>query len=199
MEQSQQTRKFYQHVWPFRADVFRVAKFLSRNPITAEDLSQETLLKAFRNIDRLKPGPGVKAWLLQILRNTWVDQTRARASHPQEVSLRELHDGPLDDGQSAETFTLDDPRAMLEAFSDQQMIDALQDLPEEIRWTMLLLYVEGLTLEEAAESLEVPTGTVKSRAHRGRQMLRAKLIPLAREFGLVANERDGTPVRRTHE
>jgi RNA polymerase sigma-70 factor (ECF subfamily) len=190
LDQQQQTRRFYDLVWPHRADVLRVARFLCRDPIVAEDLTQETLLKAFRGIDKLVAGPGVKAWLLQILRNTWLDRLRAAAGRPAEMSLGELSDEPATEA-SADTAGSEawgDPHAVLEAFSDQQVIDALQGLPEEIRWTLLLVDVEGLSLQEAAEVLDVPAGTIKSRSHRGRRMLREKLLPLARELRLVPGE-----------
>ena len=80
----------------------------------------------------------------------------------------------------------DDPQAALEGFSDQEVIDALQALPAEIRWTLLLLDVEGLSIQEAAGVLEIPTGTIKSRAHRGRAMLREKLLPMAAKLKWAA-------------
>jgi RNA polymerase sigma-70 factor (ECF subfamily) len=190
LDQEQQTRRFYDLVWPYRADVLRVAQYLSRHQPAAEDLAQETLLKAFRSVGRLEAGPDVKAWLLRILRNTWLDRHRTTAGRPAEVSLGELpveaEAESLADGGGSETWG--DPHAVLEAFSDQQIIDALQALPEEIRWTVLLVEVEGLSLQEAAEILDVPSGTIKSRSHRGRRMLRESLLPLARELRLVPDE-----------
>ena len=190
MDQEQRTRRFYDLLWPFRADVLRVAQYLTHHRPTAEDLAQETLLKAFGGIDRLQAGPDVKAWLLRILRNTWLDRHRATASRPAEVSLGELPleaeaDSLLDPGRSE---SWGDPRAVLEAFSDQQIIVALQALPEEIRWTLLLVDVEGLSVQEAAEVLDVPGGTIKSRSHRGRRMLRETLLPLAIELRLVPDD-----------
>ena len=176
MDREQATRRFYDLVWPYRADVLRLAQFLGRNRAAADDLAQETLLKAFRGIDRLQAGPHVKAWLLLILRNTWRDHVRATAARPQ-VSLEELS-SELEASDADEPQTGGDPQAILQSFSDQQVIDALQALPEEIRWTLLLVDVEGLTLQDAAEMLGVPVGTVKSRSHRGRRMLRDLLLPL---------------------
>jgi RNA polymerase sigma-70 factor (ECF subfamily) len=80
----------------------------------------------------------------------------------------------------------DDPHALLQRFSDRHMIQALQCLPEEIRWTLLLVDVEGIDHAEAAAILGVPVGTVKSRAHRGRRMLREALLPLAKELRLIS-------------
>ena len=137
---------------------------------------QETLLKSFRGIERLRAGPGVKAWLLQILRYTWLDRVRSATGRPAEVSLGELPGDPAVQTPStgSEIEWWGDPKAVLEAFSDKQIIDALRELPEGIRWTLLLVDVEGLSVQETADVLNVPAGTIKSRAHRGRGMLREK-------------------------
>lgn len=192
MDRNERTRRFYELVWPHRADVLRVAQFLSRSRVTAEDLAQDTLLKAFRGIDRLEAGPGVKAWLLQILRNTWLDRMRANSGRPAEVSLSELPVEPESEtsSESDAAASWGDPRSVLEAFSDQQVIEALQSLPAEIRWTLLLVDVEGLSLHDSADALDVPAGTIKSRVHRGRQMLREKLLPLAKELRWVPDDVD---------
>lgn len=193
MDQERRTRRFYELIWPLRADVLRVARFLSRDPVIAEDLAQEALMKSFRALDRLEAGPAVKAWLLQILRNTWLDRVRSVAGRPAEVNLGELPGEPEAPPQVEENEAWGDPRAVLEAFSDKQVIEALQAIPEEIRWTLLLVDVEGLSLQGAAEVLAVPTGTIKSRAHRGRGMLREKLLPLARELKLVPGDSSSEP------
>ena len=186
MDHDRQTKRFYDLVWPYRADVLRVAQFLSRRRATAEDLAQETLLKAFRALDRFD-GSNVKAWLLRILRNAWLDDSRMTERRPEEVNFRELSEEPETKQEAGMPEAWSDPHAVLEGFSDERVIDALHAIPEEMRWTLLLLDVQGLTLNETAEVLEVPAGTIKSRAHRGRQMLREKLAPLARELRLVPN------------
>ena len=189
MDQEQQRRTFYDVIWPYRADVLRVALFLCHNRSTAEDLAQETLLKAWRRIDRLETGPKVKAWLLQILRNTWLDRVRAAADRPAEVSLSYVpREVELPPSRDAGHESAGDPRVVLESFSDQQIVHALQDLPEEIRWTLLLVDVEGQSVEDAARLLDVPPGTIKSRAHRGRLMLRDKLLPVAKELRWVPDD-----------
>ena len=186
MDKKQATQRFYDMVWPHRADILRVALFLAHDRQIAEDLSQETLLKAFKSIEKVREGAQGKFWLLAILRNTWLDRIRAKSSRP-ETALEDLPaepPAPPDDADSSAVWA--DPQAALEAFSDQQMIDALNDLPVEIRWTVLLVDVEGVGLADAAEVLGVPVGTVKSRAHRGRLMLRDALGRLARELRFVS-------------
>jgi RNA polymerase sigma-70 factor (ECF subfamily) len=112
-----------------------------------------------------------------------LDRIRAAAVHP-AVSLDEVGTEPVDRSTSEEA-EWHEPEAILQAFSDQQVIDALRTLPEEIRWALLLVDVEGLEHAEAATILNVPVGTIKSRAHRGRAMLREVLTPLARERRLL--------------
>jgi len=175
------TTLFYEIVWPLRADVVRFAQFLCKDAVTAEDIAQETLLKAFRALGRAHDRTGnQKAWLFAILRNAWRDRLRKRQS---EVRFEDLADEPsaAEIGTEAVEYW-NDPQALLNGFSDRQMIDALQALPDEIRWTLLLVDVEGVGLQEAAEILDVPLGTIKSRAHRGRSMLRQALLPLVRKM-----------------
>jgi RNA polymerase sigma-70 factor (ECF subfamily) len=187
LDQEQATQRFYDLIWPHRADVLRFAQFLCRESSTAEDLSQETLLKAFKALDRLSGGADVRAWLLAILRNAWLDRLRSTAAHPQ-VPLGELGDEIVapDSGGLGDSRTTGDPQELLNEFSDAQVIDALQGLPQEMRWTLLLIDVEGMSLAEAAEVLQVPQGTIKSRAHRGRGLLYQALLPLARDRRMVA-------------
>ena len=165
LDSDRTSERFYELIWPHRADVLRVARFLTRHPFEADDLAQEALLKAFRR-DRqpardAQGGPGLKPWLLTILRNTWVDRVRSAASR-REVALGDGAVPPA--APLAEPWEGANPEELLNAFSDQQVIDALKGLPDEIRWTLLLVDVEGLGQQEAAEVLGVPTGTIKSRA-----------------------------------
>jgi RNA polymerase sigma-70 factor (ECF subfamily) len=188
VDQDQITKQFYALVWPHRTDVLRVAQFLCRDGSVAEDLAQETLLKAFRALSGVQTATrDLKPWLLVILRNIWKD--RIRASHA-EMSLEALKEepeaGPAASNDVAEFWK--DPQMLMDAFSDQQIIEAMKTLPEEIRWTLLLVDIEGIGMHEAAEILQVPSGTIKSRAHRGRAMLRESLLPLARELRLVTEE-----------
>lgn len=155
---------------------------LARNADLAEDLAQETMLKAFRSIERFADGTDGRAWLLSILRNVRIDHARQRQKESHDVSLEQLAHDPEDrGGGNTNEPEITDPREILEAFSDQQVIDALQALPEDIRWTLLLVDVEQMDHQDAARILDVPVGTIKSRAHRGRAMLRQRLAPAARK------------------
>lgn len=186
MTNEEATERFYELVWPLAATVLRTAQILTDSTTEAEDLAQETMLKAFRAIETFRDGTDVKAWLMTILRNTRTDRIRAARSAA-NISLDALPFEPADEAGAPESRAeaWERPEELLNAFGDRDIIDALQRLPEEIRWTLLLLDVEGLDQQDAARVLDVPVGTVKSRAHRGRAMLREALLPVARERRLV--------------
>ena len=177
--------RFYAEVWPHAAVVLRTAQFLCHDEAEADDLAQEVMLKAFRHLDQLREGSDAKAWLMTILRNTRIDRIRAAAAHQRDISLEQLVAEPAAPAASTSDTTWNEPEAVLREFSDRQIITALKELPEEIRWTLLLVDVEGIDQAEAATILDVPVGTIKSRAHRGRRMLREALTPLARELRMV--------------
>jgi len=192
VETEEAQRRFYDLLWPHVQAVLRVARILCGGGDTAEaeDLAQDTMLKAYKAIEQFRPGTDAKAWLLTILRRTRIDRLRSPATAPpRELSLNALDVDPIEaptreEGTDREALW-ERPDAALAAFGDQQIIDALQELPEEIRLTLLLVDVEGLDHRDAAAVLDVPVGTIKSRAHRGRAMLRGALLPVAREMRLI--------------
>lgn len=184
MKEVAATQRFYGLVWPHLATVLRTAKFLTRDDAEAEDLAQETMLKAFRFLGQFADGTDAKGWLMSILRNTRIDRLRAAALERANISLEQLEVEPAGDEPSIDEGW-DHPEDVLNAFSDKQVIEALKTLPEDIRWTLLLVDVEGMDHRDAAGVLDVPVGTVKSRAHRGRAMLRKVLLPVAKEMRLV--------------
>ena len=177
-------QRFYAEIWPHAATVLRTAHFLIHDPAEADDLAQEVMLKAFRHLDQLRDGTDAKAWLMTILRNTRVDRLRAAAVHRSNISLDRVA-GELRAPEGVVERVWDEPEAVLEEFSDRQILVALKELPEDIRWTLLLVDVEGIEHAGAAQILEVPVGTVKSRVHRGRAMLREALTPLAKELRMI--------------
>jgi RNA polymerase sigma-70 factor (ECF subfamily) len=182
------TAKFHEFIWPHRDAVLRVARILSVDEAEADDLAQETMLKAYKGIDTFVANSDGKAWLMTILRRSRIDRIRASACSSVQVSLDAMELEPAektvpDVSDVAEIWA--HPETVLNGFSDQQIIEALKRLPEEIRLTLLLVDVEGLDQRDAASILEVPVGTIKSRAYRGRAMLRETLLPIAREMRLI--------------
>jgi RNA polymerase sigma-70 factor (ECF subfamily) len=179
-------KRFYALVWPFRADVLRTARMLTRHHAEADDLAQDTLLKAFAAIDSFREGTDMRAWLMRILRNARIDKLRSKGREAGNVSLEAAEiDPPAGEEVGGDDDAWNEPQRVLEAFSDHQIIVALRELPEEIRFTLLLVDVQQLEQSEAASILDVPVGTIKSRAHRGRAMLREKLLPHAKELKAV--------------
>ena len=183
-DSSQQTR-FYQLVWPHRQHLLRAALILCGGASAeAEDLSQETLMRAFTHLDQFRQGDDARPWLMTILRRLRIDRLRSEARYQNDVSLDA---GEFDPAAPMEmgSIATDQPQALLEDFSDAAVIDALQRLPEDIRWTLLLADVQGQDHKDVAKVLEVPVGTIKSRVHRGRAMLRTALLALAKDRRLI--------------
>lgn len=156
--------------------LYGVALRLTRNRADAQDLTQEALLRALRFHDKFKPGTHVRAWLLTILRNTFINDYRRRARRPMTVELtgRELiPDRRMD---RAVGYM---PDAMKEAsvldLLEEDVRDAVDALPEGHRATVIMADLQGLTYQEIADRLKCPVGTVMSRLHRGRRALRSAL------------------------
>ncbi len=186
LDQEDTTQRFYTSVWPHRASVLRLARILTANEADADDLAQETFIKAFKALDRFVEGTDMMAWLATILRHARIDRLRSQAASATNISLDQMQMDPAGEGEKSEDW--DNPQEVLNAFGDQEIITALQALPEEIRWTLLLVDVQQMEQRDAAHVMDIPVGTVKSRVHRGRAMLRRALTPLARERRLLNRE-----------
>jgi len=177
--------RFEQEVMPQLPSLYSAALRLTRNPTDAEDLVQETFLRAYRGFHQFEPGTNLRAWLYRILMNTFINTYRKRQREPQTVSDDEVEDWYLyskmvDGGvePSAET-------TVIEALPDQDVQDALAELPETFRTAVMLADVDGFSYKEIAEIMGVPIGTVMSRLHRGRKALEKALWNKVRERGLV--------------
>ena len=178
---SEAKNRFYRELWPHRAAVLRVARVLSHSDVDADDLAQEAMMRAYRGLGSLAPDTNAKAWLMTILRRVFAE--RGRSHDSREVSLSALKMDPADEhpGEGEDLAAWGNAEETLAEFGDAQIIATLKTLPDDIRWTLLLVDVQGLNDQEAGEVLGVPTGTVKSRLHRGRRILRERLLPLMRE------------------
>ena len=189
----QQQQRARQIVWPLLPALLRTAHYLTRHEQEAEDLAQETAIKAMRHIDSFKDGTDAKAWLMTILRRTHIDAVRASARQPTTLSLNDGEraiDLPAPSHASNDDhLVVDNPQSLLERFDDEQMIEAIKGLTEDMRWALLLVDVEQLDQASAAEVLGVPVGTIKSRVHRGRQALRERLLNTAYARGWISEPR----------
>jgi len=164
--------------------VYRAAMALCGKQDVAEDMVQITFLKAYERFGSFKKGTHCRAWLLSILRNTWIDTLRQRRFGVTHV--------PLEDNLVAEPTTPEsvwsNAEDLLQNFSDEQVIKALQQLPADQRLTLFLVDVEGLSQEEIAEITQVAVGTVKSRASRARTALKSRLAAYAKDMHFTRGE-----------
>jgi len=182
-------RRFEQEALPYLDGMFGAAMRLTRNPADAEDLLQETFLRAFSAYDSFEPGTNLKAWLYRILMNTYISGYRKQKRSPQTVSSDEVEDFSLyrhiiDDGGKT-------PEAqVLESIPDEDVKRALEELPEQFRIAVLLADVEGFSYKEIADITDTSIGTVMSRLHRGRKALQKALWEYARERGLVNKDEE---------
>jgi RNA polymerase sigma-70 factor (ECF subfamily) len=168
---------------------------LTRNPKDAEDLVQETFLRAYRFFDKFERGTNMKAWLFRILKNTFINEYRRRKSQPAEVDFDKLEGVYEKQLEELSGVRVENPETALErTLMAEDIEEALGAIPEEYRMVVMLVLIEGFTYQEAADALEIPVGTVMSRLHRGRKHLQAKLIGHARARGLGLPEPpDATP------
>jgi len=161
--------------------LYRVALRLTGNPADADDLVQETMLKAYRAWDQYEKGTNAKGWLLTILRNSFINEYRRRTRHPETVDVDTIEPfavfGDVQD---------DDPQgAFFDRIVDDEVLKAIDELPEAFRETLVLSDVEGLSYQEIGKILGVPVGTVKSRLFRARQALQGKLYQYAVSMGYI--------------
>ncbi|MFN4243082.1 MAG: sigma-70 family RNA polymerase sigma factor [Tepidisphaerales bacterium] len=190
-------------MWPHRALVLRSARLLA-GAGDAEDLAQDAMLRAFSALETFEPGAdgrGAAAWLLRILRNVHIDRLRYVARRPdltrrlddgdEKISRLATAQGHGENEPACDSTMATDFAALLEQLSDERILEAIRDLPVELAWTLLLVDVQGLDHAEAAEVLQVPLGTVKSRAFRARRLLKQRLLQNA-----AAGDSEGVGKRR---
>jgi RNA polymerase sigma-70 factor (ECF subfamily) len=168
--------------------LYSAALRMTRNPSDAEDLVQETYLKAYRAYDSFQEGTNLKAWLYKILTNTFINSYRARKRRPEQSDVDDVEDLYLFrrlGGLEASTAGRSAEDQVMDLFTDSEVKEALESLPESFRMAVLLADVEGFSYKEIADIMDVPIGTVMSRLHRGRKALQRALLEFGRERGLV--------------
>jgi RNA polymerase sigma-70 factor, ECF subfamily len=186
-------QRFQDDALPLLDPLYAGALRMTRNPADAEDLVQDTMLRAYRAFNRFEPGTNLKAWLFRIMTNAYINTYRKKQREPQKISqdeveefdlYRELKDHDPQLSETPETIVLD-------SLVDSDITDAIDALPEQFRLAVILSDVEDFSYAEMAEIMDVPLGTVMSRLHRGRKALQKRLWELARERGIVKSSPDG--------
>jgi RNA polymerase sigma-70 factor (ECF subfamily) len=168
--------------------LYRTALRMTNNPQEAEDLVQETMLKAFRFADSYQRGTNLRAWLFRILNTSAINRYRKQATHPTTTSLPEGEDFYLYNrirDLSGQELSEGAEEQVLSKYLDEDVYKALSELPPNFRMPILLADIEGLSYKEIAEALQIPIGTVMSRISRGRRQLQRSLWQYAKERGYV--------------
>jgi RNA polymerase sigma-70 factor (ECF subfamily) len=180
--------RFAELAMPYMDQLYSAALRMTRNPSDAEDLVQETYLRAYRGFGGFKDGTNLKAWLYKILTNTFINTYRAKKRRPEETEFDDVEDFALYGrlrGLEAANASRTPETEVLDAMPDEVVKEALESLPEQFRMAVLLADVEGFSYKEIADIMEVPIGTVMSRLHRGRKQLQQRLWEYARDRGLL--------------
>jgi RNA polymerase sigma-70 factor (ECF subfamily) len=185
--------RFAEQAMEYMSSLYSAALRMTRNPSDAEDLVQETYLKAYRAFGSFQEGTNLKAWLYRILTNTFINSYRARRRRPEQTELDDVEDLYLYrrlGGLEAVTAGRSAEEEVLEHFTEGEVKLAVEELPEQFRMAVLLADVEGFSYKEIAEILDVPIGTVMSRLHRGRRALQKALHEFGKARGLVGTAGD---------
>lgn len=164
--------------------LYNYALRMTSNPDDAADLVQETFLKAFRFWDKYEQGTNIRAWLFRIMKNSYINKYRKESKEPETVDYDDIQN--FYNSIRASSADPNDLQARIfNGLLEDDITHALESLPEDFRTVVILCDIEGLSYEEIAEFVDCPIGTVRSRLHRGRKMLRTMLISYARKHGFV--------------
>ena len=180
-EPSAAGRSFDDEALPHLDALYRVALRLTMDPTQAEDLVQDTMLKAYRSWRQYRPGTNAKGWLLTILRNTFINDYRRRKLEPIAMDLEAAEPHAI----LRQIADFDPEGNFFAQIVDQRVLEAIDALPTEFREVLVLSDMEGLSYAEIAETLQVPVGTVKSRLFRARRQLQGALYAHAVEMGYI--------------
>jgi RNA polymerase sigma-70 factor, ECF subfamily len=180
-------QRFRDEAIPLLDSLYSAALRMTRNPADAEDLIQETMLRAYRAFERFEPGTNIRAWLFRIMTNAYINTYRKRQREPIKVPQDDVEEFDLyqELKNHDPQFSVTPETIVLDSLFESDILTAIDELPEQFRLAVVLSDIEGFTYAEMAEIMDVPMGTVMSRLHRGRKALQKRLWHLAREKGIV--------------
>lgn len=187
-ELQQRYREFEKEAVPHMDAVYNFALRMTGDEDDADDLVQETYLKAFRFFDKFEKGTNCKAWLFRILKNSYINDYRKQTKEPDKIDYEDVQN-------FYETIKADEIETRhyeQDAFTnllDDEISSAITDLPEDFRTVIILSDIEGFTYEEIADFVDIPVGTVRSRLHRARKMLYTQLYDYAKGKGFVSKKK----------
>ena len=181
-QEVQKQQDFNEEIIPHLDALYNFGLRLTSDPNDAEDLVQDTIVKAYRFFSSYEKGTNAKAWLFRILKNSYINNYRKKSKKPQEVDYDEVATF-YETIRAERTETSDLEDKMFRELIDDDISNALDEIPEDFRTVVLLCDVEDFTYEEIANMLDVPIGTIRSRLHRGRNLLKAQLMDYASKRG----------------
>jgi RNA polymerase sigma-70 factor (ECF subfamily) len=188
---SRGTRKkqaeFEAEALPHMDVLYNFALRTTGNENDAQDLLQETYLKAYRFWDKYEKGTNIRAWLFRIMKNSYINRYRKEMKEPDKVDYDEIENF-YNTIRAESTDPNDLQQKLFGNLLGDEVTQALEGLPDDFRTVVILCDIEGLTYEEIAEFVECPIGTVRSRLHRGRKLLQAKLYEYARKQGVIKSD-----------
>ncbi|MFA5831840.1 MAG: sigma-70 family RNA polymerase sigma factor [Bacteroidota bacterium] len=187
IHQDPRHKEFEQQTLPHMEVLYNYGIRMTGNKEDASDLLQETFLKAYRFWDKFEQGTNLRAWLFRIMKNTYINLYRKEAKEPDKVDYDEI-EGYYNLIRDQNSDDNDLQEKIFGQLLDDDVSKALELLPEEFRTVVILCDIEGLAYEEIAEFLQIPVGTVRSRLHRGRKLLYARLYDYAKKRGFIKKE-----------
>ena len=185
---TEKRKSFEREAMPHTDALYRTALRMTKNDNDAEDLVQETMVKAYRFWDKFEQGSNCRAWLFKIMTNIFINDYRSKSRAPQSVDVDDIDDNYLYSQLVTQNDDDNPERQLFAKIFDEDVRKAIEELPDDFRLVVVLSFLEGFAYQEIAEIAELQLGTVKSRLHRGRKLLQKKLMDYAIKNGYAKEQ-----------